>query len=147
MVGPRRMVRLFYSNRTAELLVELASRVRAQQLRDGPLTPVSIVVPSVGVDSYVRMGIARECGIAANLNVALLTRFASELVRTTSGARLADAASLEDVAAQCDRGKRRKSGQSNSDQALQKRLRAFGLNTILEHVFSQYRPEAGSRSQ
>jgi exodeoxyribonuclease V gamma subunit len=92
------MVRLFYSNRTAELLVELASRVRAQQLHDGPLTPVSIVVPSVGVDSYVRMGIARECGVAANLNVALLTRFASELVRTTSGARLADASSLEGLA-------------------------------------------------
>jgi hypothetical protein len=38
--------------------------------------------------------------------------------------------------AQCDSGKRRKSGQPNPDQALQKQLRAFRLNTILAHVFS-----------
>jgi exodeoxyribonuclease V gamma subunit len=92
------MIRLFYSNRTEELLAELATRVRAQQLRDGPLLPVSIVVPSAGVDAYVRVGIARDCGIAANLDVALLTRFAANAVAETTGARVADAAALEAMA-------------------------------------------------
>jgi hypothetical protein len=40
------MVRLVYSNRTEELLAELAVRVRAQQARDGALVPVRVVVPS-----------------------------------------------------------------------------------------------------
>lgn len=89
------MVRLVYSNRTEELLAELARRVRAQQLRDGPLVPISIVVPSAGVDGYVRRGIARQCGIAANLDVSLLTRFAAALVATATGATVADAAHIE----------------------------------------------------
>src|ERR1019366_790633 len=91
------MVRLVYSNRTEELLAELAARVRAQQARDGALTPVRIVVPSAAVEGYVRLGIAREQGIAANLDVALLTRFAGA-VAAPAGARVADAGSLEAMA-------------------------------------------------
>jgi exodeoxyribonuclease V gamma subunit len=89
------MVRLVYSNRVEELLVELTSRVRAQQLEDGPLAPVSIVVPSAAVEAYVRVGIARECGVAANLDVASLTSFASDVVAAALGARVADAAAIE----------------------------------------------------
>jgi len=91
------MLRLVYSNRTEELLAELAARVRAQQARDGALTPVRIVVPSAAVEGYVRLGIAREQGIAANLDVALLTRFAGA-VAAPAGARVADAGSLEAMA-------------------------------------------------
>ncbi|HLK35921.1 MAG TPA: exodeoxyribonuclease V subunit gamma [Polyangiaceae bacterium] len=92
------MIRLVYSNLTEELLDELARGIRSQQLRDGVLFPVRIVVPSANVESYVRLGLARSCGIAANLQVELLTRFAAQIVADASGARVADAASLEAMA-------------------------------------------------
>ena len=53
-------LRLVYSNRTEELLTELAARVRAQQAREGPLVPVRLVVPNGSVEGYVRLGIARD---------------------------------------------------------------------------------------
>jgi exodeoxyribonuclease V gamma subunit len=74
------MLRLVYSNRAEELLTDLAERVRAQQDRDGALVPVRIVVPNAAVEEYVRFGIARERGIAANLDVVLITRFAGEVL-------------------------------------------------------------------
>ncbi len=92
------MVRLVYSNRTEELLAELAARLRAQQNRDGALVPVRVVVPSASVEAYLRLGIARERGIAANLEFARLTAFAADVVGAVSGVRLADAAALEAMA-------------------------------------------------
>jgi len=89
------MVRLVYSNDTGELLGELAQRVRAQQLRDGPLVPVRIVVPSASVDAYARIGIAQACGIAANLDVSQLATFVSEIAVAATGRPLADAAAFE----------------------------------------------------
>jgi len=91
------MFRLIYSNRTSELLAELAARVRAQQAREGPLVPVRIAVPSPSVETYVRLGIARACGVAANLHASLLTPWAHE-VCATSGSRVADAAAIEAMA-------------------------------------------------
>jgi exodeoxyribonuclease V gamma subunit len=92
------MVRLVYSNRAEELLAELAARVRAQQARDGALAPVRIVAPSGYVEAYLRLGIAREQGIAANLAFSRLTGLAAEVIETHFGARLADAASIEAMA-------------------------------------------------
>ncbi|MDP9033587.1 MAG: exodeoxyribonuclease V subunit gamma [Myxococcota bacterium] len=92
------MIRLVYSNRTEELIAELARRVRAQQASDGALVPVRLVVPSASVESYVRLGIARIGGVAANLDAMLLTRFAAEAVNARSGARLAGAEALEGLA-------------------------------------------------
>src|SRR5260370_40845790 len=91
------MVRLIYSNRTSELLAELASRVRAKQSREGPLVPVRIVVPSRSVEAYARLGIARACGVAANLHTALRTPWAQE-VCATRRRRVADAAAIEAMA-------------------------------------------------
>jgi exodeoxyribonuclease V gamma subunit len=88
------VLRLVYSNRTEALLLELGRRVREQQAREGPLVPVRIVVPSGPLDGYVRLGIARACGVAANLDSMRLTRFAAEVVRGATGARLADAEAL-----------------------------------------------------
>jgi exodeoxyribonuclease V gamma subunit len=93
------MVRLVYSNRTEELLTELGGRVRAQQARDGALLPVRIVVPGRSLETHVRLGIAREQGIAANLDVQLLTRFAGA-VAAPPGARIADASALSAMALQ-----------------------------------------------
>jgi|HubBroStandDraft_1064217.scaffolds.fasta_scaffold01740_4 exodeoxyribonuclease V gamma subunit len=92
------MVRLVYSNDTGALLAELAERVRAQQLREGPLAGVRIVVPSLSTDAYVRFGISAACGIAANLEVSLLTRFASEVLAQATGTQVADAAAFEAMA-------------------------------------------------
>jgi exodeoxyribonuclease V gamma subunit len=101
------MVRLVYSNRSAELLAELAMRVRAQQARDGALAPVRVVVPSADVESYLRLGIAREQGVAANLEFTRLTAFAADVIDSSPSspssaprprARLADAAALEAMA-------------------------------------------------
>ncbi|HEY5240424.1 MAG TPA: exodeoxyribonuclease V subunit gamma, partial [Polyangiaceae bacterium] len=96
------MVRLVYSNRTEELLAELAARVRAQQARDGALVPVRLVVPNGSVEGYVRLGIAREQGIAANLDASLLTRFAGEMAALVGhdahGAHVAEAEALEAMA-------------------------------------------------
>ncbi|HEX3770487.1 MAG TPA: exodeoxyribonuclease V subunit gamma [Polyangiaceae bacterium] len=85
-------LRLVYSNRAGELLADLAARVRAQQTRDGALTPVRIVVPSGDVEAYVRLGVARAQGIAANLAFARLTQFASETVEAVATARAAEGA-------------------------------------------------------
>jgi exodeoxyribonuclease V gamma subunit len=94
------MLRLVYSNRTEELLAELATRVRAQQAREGALVPVQVVVPSASVEAYLRLGIAREQGVAANLAFARLGGFAAGVVEAASSARpkLADAADLEALA-------------------------------------------------
>lgn len=92
------MLRLFYSNRTEELLGELATRVRAQQLRDGPLAAVSVVVPTLTIESDLRLAIAQARGIAANLDVVLLTRFAAEIVARTTGEHVADASDIEAMA-------------------------------------------------
>jgi exodeoxyribonuclease V gamma subunit len=94
------MVRLVYSNRTEELLAELAARLRGQQARDGALVPVRVVVPSAHVEAYLRLGVARERGIAANFEFLRLTGFAADVVATSSAGkqRLADAAALEAMA-------------------------------------------------
>jgi exodeoxyribonuclease V gamma subunit len=92
------MVRLVYSNRTEELLAELAARLRAQQARNGALMPVRVVVPGASVEAYLRLGVAREQGIAANLGFARLKAFAADVVASVSDARVADAAALEAMA-------------------------------------------------
>src|SRR5258708_5704562 len=91
------VLRVVYSNRTEELLDELAARVRAQQ-KAAPLAAVPVVVSSSGVERAVRMGMARLCGVAANLDVSLLTRFAAGVVESAAGARVADAAAFEAMA-------------------------------------------------
>jgi exodeoxyribonuclease V gamma subunit len=92
------MVRLVTSNLTEQLLAVLTENVRAQQANDGPLVPVRIVVPGAMLDRYVRLGIARTCGIAANLETMLLTRFAAQAVSDRAGARVATADELEAMA-------------------------------------------------
>ena len=92
------MLRLFYSNRTEELLAELAARVGAEQATAGALAPVRIVAQNANVAQYLRLGIAREFGIAANLQTMLLTRFAAETIAQAIPARVADAGGIEAMA-------------------------------------------------
>ncbi|MDP8999906.1 MAG: exodeoxyribonuclease V subunit gamma, partial [Myxococcota bacterium] len=92
------MIRLVYSNRTEELLTELATRVRAQQAASGPLVPVRIVAPNSSVEEYVRLGIARECGVAANLHTMQIAGFATDTIAQSSEACVADARAFEAMA-------------------------------------------------
>ncbi len=92
------MVRLVSSNHTEQLLVVLAERVRAQQARDGALVPVRVVIPTAMLERYVRLGMARVCGIAANLETMLLTRFAAQIVAERTRVRVAASDELEAMA-------------------------------------------------
>jgi len=91
------MIRLVYSNRTEELAAELAGRVRAQQAGGDALTPVRVVVPNGAVEGWLRLAVARERGIAANLETTQLTRFAAE-VAAPPQTRVADAEAIEAMA-------------------------------------------------
>ena len=89
---------LVYSNRTEELARELGGRIRAQQLADGVLTPVRVIVPSHAVEGYLQLTIARDFGIAANLELLRLTSFATDVVRSVLDLQLASADSIEAMA-------------------------------------------------
>ena len=91
------MLRLVYSNRTEGLLAELAARVAAQQSTGGALAPVRIVAQNTTVAQYLRLGVARETGVAANLQITLITRFAAETIAQSTGARVADADALAEI--------------------------------------------------
>jgi exodeoxyribonuclease V gamma subunit len=91
------MLHLVYSNRTEELLADLAARVRAQQAT-GALLPVRVVTPNATVEEYLRLGVARECGVAANLQTMLITDFAAETIAQVSKARIAGAGAFEAMA-------------------------------------------------
>jgi exodeoxyribonuclease V gamma subunit len=92
------MLRVVYSNRTEELVAELASRVRAQQNAMGALLPVRVVTPSATVEEYLRRGIAREAGVAANLEMPFITTFAADVIGQAAKARVAGADAFEAMA-------------------------------------------------
>jgi exodeoxyribonuclease V gamma subunit len=92
------MLRLIYSNRAEELVAELAARVHAQQTGREVLVPVTIVVPNATVEEYLRFGIARECGVAANLQMMRITSFVAETIAQTTQACVAGADALEAMA-------------------------------------------------
>jgi exodeoxyribonuclease V gamma subunit len=93
------MFRLVYSNRAEALLAELAASVRELQAGEGALVPVRVVVPNANVEAFVRLGVARENGIAANLEAAQLRRFAAEIVeRANPGSHVADAEAMQAMA-------------------------------------------------
>ncbi len=86
------MLHLVYSSQTELLLDALVSDVGEHRRRHGSLTPVQLVLPNRNVEAYLRFGIARATGIAANLDVHFLRRFVTELLsRGPSPVRLVDA--------------------------------------------------------
>jgi len=74
------MLDLVYSSHTEKLLDALIADVAEQRRELGPLEPVRIVVPNRNIETYLRFGIARRTGIAANLEVHLLRRFVGKLL-------------------------------------------------------------------
>jgi exodeoxyribonuclease V gamma subunit len=86
------MIHLTYSNQTEQLLAGLVSALAG---RRDPLEPVQLIVPNAAVETFVKLGVARATGIAANLEVRFLRRFVAELVeRVRPEVELVDANKL-----------------------------------------------------
>ncbi|MFH0902766.1 MAG: exodeoxyribonuclease V subunit gamma [Pseudomonadota bacterium] len=84
------VIRVSYSNQTERLLRQLATDLQ-QRAPASPLDPICLVVPNHQVATYVKHGLARHCGIAANCSVHLVGELASNLVATRlPGVRLVD---------------------------------------------------------
>jgi len=75
------MLELSYSNRTEALLLLLAERIRAERAAGkGPWEPIHIVAPNPYFKEYLRQGLARELGVAANLHFTYLDGLWQELL-------------------------------------------------------------------
>ncbi|MDP2877198.1 MAG: exodeoxyribonuclease V subunit gamma, partial [Holophaga sp.] len=75
------MLELTYSNRTEALLDRLAERLQAERAgENGPWEPIHIVVPNPYLKEYLRLGLARRLGIAANLHFSYLAGLWKELL-------------------------------------------------------------------
>ncbi|MBS2030451.1 MAG: exodeoxyribonuclease V subunit gamma [Deltaproteobacteria bacterium] len=88
------MLHLVYSSQTEKLLDALIADLHAHREQEGPLAPQHLVVHNRNVETFVRFGIARETGIAANLSVHLLRRFVTELLVGDGPVELLDADAL-----------------------------------------------------
>ena len=75
------MLELSYSNRTEALLALLAERIRAERAAGkGPWEAIHIVAPNPCFKEYLRQGLARELGVAANLHFTYLDGLWQELL-------------------------------------------------------------------
>ncbi len=72
------MLRVYYSNRTEELLEALIERIGAE--RTTLYDPIHIVVPNRNMKTYLELSLARLTGICANVQF----RFSHELFRRAS---------------------------------------------------------------
>ena len=75
------MIDLSYSNRTEPLLDALAENVAATQR--SLYEPAFLLVPSAFVESYVKQGLARRRGIAANVQARFLKGFLREVAEAS----------------------------------------------------------------
>jgi exodeoxyribonuclease V gamma subunit len=147
------MIHLTYSNQTEQLLARLVENLG--QRRASPLEPVPLVVPNASVETFVKLGLARATGIAANLEVRFLRRFVVELLeRARPEVEMLDAARLSGLLlsllhdealvadAELDEVKRYLGAAGSSADALD--LRRFQLARQLALLFDEYalsRPE------
>jgi exodeoxyribonuclease V gamma subunit len=79
------MIHLCYSNRTEELLGALAADLRAARgAGHGLFEPVPLVVPNPQIETYVKLGIARENGVAAHLETRYLRGHLAAIVAASA---------------------------------------------------------------
>ena len=90
------MMRVCYSNRTEALLAAFVRNMQQERQSEGLFEPVRVVVPNRNVETYLRLGVARACGIAANLQVTFLRRLlASVAEQAIPNGRAVDARQIE----------------------------------------------------
>jgi exodeoxyribonuclease V gamma subunit len=79
------MIHLRYSNRTEELLRALAEDLRAARAEgDGLFDAVPLVVPNPQIETYVKLGVARENGVAAHLESVYLRQHLASVATTSA---------------------------------------------------------------
>ena len=66
-MGGARSVRIVTSNRTEALACELAARVRAERAEQGPLHPVTVVIPTATIRGFLEFDLARRLGVCAQV--------------------------------------------------------------------------------
>ena len=70
--------------------------LQRERQSEGPFAPVRVVVPNRNVETYLRLGVARECGIAANLQVTFLRRLLAHVAeQAIPNGRVVDAQQIE----------------------------------------------------
>ncbi len=90
------MIRLTYSNRTEELLHALAGDLKASAAERGIFEPVPLVVPNPQIETYVKLGVARENGVAAHLETRYLRGHLADIVtRTAPNVTIIERATIE----------------------------------------------------
>jgi exonuclease V gamma subunit len=90
------MIRVCCSNRTEALLQAFVRNLQRERQSEGPFAPVRVVVPNRNVETYLRLGVARECGIAANLQVTFLRRLLAHVAeQAIPNGRVVDAQQIE----------------------------------------------------
>jgi len=91
------MIHLRYSNRTEELLRALAGDLAAARAAGrGLFEAVPLVVPNPQVETYVKLGVARENGVAAHLETKYLRGHLAAIVAASArDVALVDRATLE----------------------------------------------------
>ena len=79
------MIHLCYANRTEALLEALTERLAAARTRAGAalFQPTHLVVPNRNIESYVKLGVARALGVAANFETRFLRGFLADVARQT----------------------------------------------------------------
>jgi exodeoxyribonuclease V gamma subunit len=90
------MIRVCCSNRTEALLQAFVRNLQRERQSEGPFAPVRVVVPNRHVETYLRLGVARTCGIAANLDITFLrTLLAHVAEQALPSGRVVDAQQIE----------------------------------------------------
>jgi exodeoxyribonuclease V gamma subunit len=90
------MIRVCYSNRTEALLAAFVRNLQQERQSEGPFAPVRVVVPNRNVETYLRLGVARACGIAANLQITFLRRLLAHVAeQAIPNGRVVDAQQIQ----------------------------------------------------
>src|SRR5690606_41325460 len=95
---PRRpLIHLTYAQRTEDLLDVLARDLEANGRGRHPLDPVRLVLPDRNLEAWLKQGLARRMGIAANLQVLYLERLVGGLLEAAGLPPLLDGDAIFDV--------------------------------------------------
>lgn len=78
------MIHLHYSNRLEELIDPLAQLVSADQTRD-PLDRVTVVVPGRAIEEFLKLRLAEQEGIAANIEFPFLRGYLARIAERAGG--------------------------------------------------------------
>ncbi len=91
------MIRLVYADRAPQLARALAQEIHAARHTPGasPLDAHSIITPDPASAAYLKMALAEQLGIAANLSFDVLRAYLGRLISDTDMGRVFDAARLE----------------------------------------------------